>query len=94
MYDGSCTGTRPAAWTDSTKSLAGTKGLFARADTDVYYDVYLKPLHYISSCVHCCRAGRDGQPSDSVLFCSQAELKQLKKLERPLRAGAADAVAQ
>jgi hypothetical protein len=40
------------------------------------------------------RAGRDGQPSESVLYCSQAELKQLKKLERPLRAGAAAAVAE
>jgi hypothetical protein len=29
-----------------------------------------------------------------VLYCSQAELKQLKKLERPLRAGAAAAVAE
>jgi hypothetical protein len=63
-------------------------------NTDVYHDIYLKSSHNISWCAHCCRAGRDGQPSDSVLYCSQAELKQLKKLERPLRAGAAGAVAQ
>lgn len=40
-----------------------------------------------------CRAGRDGAPSESLMYCSQADLKQLKQLEKPLRAGAAGAVA-
>ena len=44
-------------------------------------------LHNLPSlCTFVYRAGRDGAPSLSLLYCSQADLKQLKKLEKPVGA--------
>ncbi|GMH36156.1 hypothetical protein BSKO_04024 [Bryopsis sp. KO-2023] len=39
------------------------------------------------------RAGRDGEPSESVMYVSQEELEKIKKLERGVRAGAVSEVA-
>ena len=44
-----------------------------------------KPIQLTPSlCTFVYRAGRDGAPSLSLLYCSQADLKQLKKLEKPV----------
>jgi hypothetical protein len=41
----------------------------------------------------CCRAGRDGDPALSLLYASNQELKEAKKLEKGSRQGATGSVA-